>query len=194
MIIPYENTLIGYFLYYLGHTVAKHGLPLSYVSPNLLQQTPLDHAIGDMMMKVDSKYLIIEFKRENKYINSERKKKQWLLDCLQNKSNIFLSTDCHYLSFGGFNKNNDLDLFFYPYIFLDQDRGYYSEIFFDKLINNRLGAFYHEFRTYLDIIIDCSGEPPKCQNCAIIEINEDGKINVIALQDFRANENFATVS
>jgi hypothetical protein len=60
----YENVVIGNFLYGLGSTIrAKSKSEVAVSSINLLQQTPLDMEIGDVLLEFPGIIRIIEFKQ-----------------------------------------------------------------------------------------------------------------------------------
>lgn len=68
--IPYENQMLGAFVYALGYESGKQG---HAVMANLFQQTPLDGTFGDLVAGSDW-CLAIEFKRELGTLESERAK------------------------------------------------------------------------------------------------------------------------
>lgn len=73
MHMPYENQLLGAFLYAFGyHGGQSHAAP---VSANLFQQTPLDQTFGDLIVGA-SHCLALEFKRDERSLKSERLKWQ----------------------------------------------------------------------------------------------------------------------
>lgn len=64
LLSPYENIVIGNFLYGLGlaiGTLAKGSVPLACI--NLLQQTPLDPKLGDVLIEFTGMVRLLEFKR-----------------------------------------------------------------------------------------------------------------------------------
>ena len=62
---PYENIFIGNFLVTLGlHIGTRCGLNAPPASVSLLQQTPMDKSIGDLMLEFPGVLKIIEFKRQ----------------------------------------------------------------------------------------------------------------------------------
>jgi len=62
MLSPYENIIIGNFLYGLGLAMGRRPTPVD-ACVNLLQQTPLDKALGDVMLQFPGAWRLIEFKR-----------------------------------------------------------------------------------------------------------------------------------
>lgn len=84
MLDPYENILIGNFLYSTGLLLGSRSqgreLP---VSINLLQQTPLDHLLGDVYLAYPGAIRIIEFKRVSNHSVKESGKLQHLQGALK---------------------------------------------------------------------------------------------------------------
>jgi hypothetical protein len=71
MAIPYENQLLGAFVYALGYYGGQRGtIP---AAANLLQQTPLDQVFGDLIVGAD-RCLALEFKRDRRAMADERRK------------------------------------------------------------------------------------------------------------------------
>lgn len=80
----YENVFIGNFVFILGAQIGmalrdqkQHDIPMCI---NLLQQTPVDKLLGDMLADFPGCSFLIEFKREQ---NNDRKEKR-KLDILRN--------------------------------------------------------------------------------------------------------------
>jgi len=71
----YENIVIGNFLYGLGFQLGagSKGLPHE-MAVNLLQQTPLDRPLGDVLIEGASVFRLIEFKRRRNSSDKERAK------------------------------------------------------------------------------------------------------------------------
>lgn len=74
---PYENQILGAFVFALGVECGKTG---TFMPTNLFQQTPLDGTFGDLVVGADW-CLALEFKREEEAISSEKQK--WSKDALQ---------------------------------------------------------------------------------------------------------------
>lgn len=69
----YENIVIGNFLYGLGFAIAKRTASCDFPSIiNLLQQTPDDAVLGDLLFKAPGLLRIIEFKQRS---NTDPKEK-----------------------------------------------------------------------------------------------------------------------
>lgn len=74
----YENIVIGNFLYGLGFAVrARRPSGVSASAINLLQQTPADTLLGDLLLEFPGVVRLIEFKaednRESKELSRHRK-------------------------------------------------------------------------------------------------------------------------
>ncbi|MGO3701361.1 MULTISPECIES: hypothetical protein [Halomonas] len=71
----YENVIIGNFLYGLGHSIGsatKEKRQLSVI--NLLQQTPADKELGDMLLEFPGVVRLIEFKNRDSSLAKEKKR------------------------------------------------------------------------------------------------------------------------
>jgi hypothetical protein len=75
----YENIVIGNYLFDLGVEMAKAQPELPLISLNLLQQTPADRTLADVLLANDGVCRIIEFKRAGKFSAKER----WKLEALR---------------------------------------------------------------------------------------------------------------
>lgn len=67
---PYENQILGAFIFALGVECGKTG---TFMPTNLFQQTPLDGTFGDLVVGADW-CLAFEFKREKGTVESEKAK------------------------------------------------------------------------------------------------------------------------
>lgn len=75
----YENTFIGSFLYGLGIEIGATSVDHPLVSGvDLLQQTPLDRSLADLLIKAPDYVSIIEFKRCENRDEKEANKRSWL--------------------------------------------------------------------------------------------------------------------
>ncbi|AOK06921.1 hypothetical protein [Burkholderia pseudomallei] len=86
---PYENIVIGNFLYSLGLCIGQ--LSVEDVRPmcvNLLQQSPMDHALGDLMVANAGVTRLIEFKRERNPSEKEETKRMLLSRALTGKPHL----------------------------------------------------------------------------------------------------------
>lgn len=75
----YENTLIGTFLYGLGIEVGAHAGTKPFASGvDLLQQTPLDASLADLLIQSPSFVRLFEFKRAVSRDPKESRKRRFL--------------------------------------------------------------------------------------------------------------------
>jgi len=77
MFNPYENIVIGNFLYGLGLAMGRHPQGVSGCV-NLLQQGPLDPVLGDVMLQFPAVWRLIEFKRAGADLGKEQVKLQMI--------------------------------------------------------------------------------------------------------------------
>ena len=85
MLDPYENILIGNFLYSLGARIGARCVELGIdatCSVCLLQQTPLDGLIGDVYLRYPGVIRILEFKRSSNASVKEQAKHASLCEAL----------------------------------------------------------------------------------------------------------------
>lgn len=78
MFNPYENIVIGNFLYGLGLAMGRYPQGVSGCV-NLLQQGPLDPVLGDVMLQFPAVWRLIEFKRDGADLGKEQVKLQMFL-------------------------------------------------------------------------------------------------------------------
>ncbi len=84
----YENTLIGSFLYGLGAEVCaqNEGNTLA-ASVDLLQQTPLDSSLADVLVAAPRFFRLLEFKRVQNVSSKEERKQDSLRELLTRHPN-----------------------------------------------------------------------------------------------------------
>ncbi|WP_340613910.1 hypothetical protein [Xenorhabdus thailandensis] len=71
----YENVVIGNFLYSLGYSLGMSQSEKNQLSViNLLQQTPADKELGDMLLEFPSVVRLIEFKNSASSLEKEKKR------------------------------------------------------------------------------------------------------------------------
>ena len=78
MFHPYENIIIGNFLYSLGLAMGRQSGPAPGCV-NLLQQTPADPVLGDVMLQFPGVWRLIEFKRTGGDEKKEHRKRRKFL-------------------------------------------------------------------------------------------------------------------
>lgn len=95
---PYENIVIGNFLYSLGLMVGQGSTEkIHSMCVNLMQQTPLDKPLGDVMVANKGVTRLIEFKRSEHDPTKEETKRQILCRELDgNEHMLEVSREIHW--------------------------------------------------------------------------------------------------
>jgi hypothetical protein len=102
---PYESSLVASFFLTLGAYAARYGdsdLP-ALIAALGFQQTPLDEGIGDNMLQVADRYVLLEFKRRRADVGSELEKEQRraFLGILRGNEEMSAVSDLsHFLAYG----------------------------------------------------------------------------------------------
>jgi hypothetical protein len=156
---PYENVLLGAFIFRLGYKMGESGkLENTPFAANLFQQTPLDTVFSDFMCASGAKGFLLEFKKNWEGRVSERRKDKYKL--LQEQPTLGAQAEkCHLLGYGkdieSSQGQGDIDILF----------GNYCEIvsaeseekvkirsmsnFLQEIIDEKIGANSEEFRDYI---------------------------------------------
>jgi hypothetical protein len=71
---PYENVYIGAFVFALGYAAREKNMRPTDTYAQLLQQTPGDRPLGDLLTSWEGRSFVFEFKRREAGLQSERKK------------------------------------------------------------------------------------------------------------------------
>lgn len=90
----YENVVIGNFLYSLGFSVRSHlerDTPFPSVV-NLLQQTPVDKELGDVLLTFPGLVRLIEFKMKGASLKKEKLRHQTLSIALTGENAMLVET------------------------------------------------------------------------------------------------------
>ncbi|MBY6209380.1 MULTISPECIES: hypothetical protein [Halomonas] len=178
----YENVVIGNFLYGLGYAVAaKKGGNEVLSVVNLLQQTPADKELGDVLLEYPGVVRLIEFKNKAGSLKKEMQRHSQLKSALgKGYANIFLSKSIHwYVETEPFNDlcvNN-----IKPY--LDAFDGYVNdsftlETFIEKIVDdvfsNDTTFSDDDFKNYLSLVARCQGTGEVGTGGIIIAVSESG--------------------
>ena len=194
--LPYENIQIGYFLYALGYHVSKNGYHISKFSPNLMQQTPLDKDLGDLLINSTSKCILIEFKRSIDEVKNEIDKKNDIVKCIREKGfeEIKLSAKCHLLAIGDYD-DEKLEFLFMPYIMMLVSEEFRKYNIFEDIVKGEIGIKRDDFIRYYNHMKTCKPDPSPggCTGCLLIEIAENGSIYSYALKDMKTEASSGNV-
>jgi hypothetical protein len=143
----YENIVIGSFLFELGVRMAKRRPDLPLISTNLLQQTPMDGPLADVLLANAAMCRLIEFKRKANKSTKELQKRQSLEQSLLRSKNsakaLEISRRSHWL-IGIDDKDISNTLFnahAVPYIdFVRETTSFTLSAFADKTAAEACGA------------------------------------------------------
>lgn len=140
----YENVIIGNFLYILGlYDGARMGSSaLAHRAVSLLQQTPLDKSIADVLVQSPASIYIIEFKRKGASERKEDTKKKNLKAALSNLPELEqLSKKIHWYVKSDL-VDSDLQLEVKPYLGTEKEPDLTSlENLVKKIIDKPLTAY-----------------------------------------------------
>lgn len=151
--MKYENLLIGDFIYSLGYASCQMKVINNKV--DLLQQTPADSTVGDLIGRIGGMNFIMEFKRNRQLLKSETKKafKDFLLKDNLSSELLVVSAKSHFIAFW-----ENMELSVSPYLYLNPKYStnfpepFSQDVFFKMLIGQKVGADKDEIRTYLTFL------------------------------------------
>ncbi|EKU29796.1 MULTISPECIES: hypothetical protein [Alcaligenes] len=93
----YENITIGNFLFALGYSLRdKQRKNMLAGSVNLLQQTPADKLLGDVLLKFTGVVRLIEFKAEGANLAKEKSRHSILCVAVQERQFESISREVHW--------------------------------------------------------------------------------------------------
>ncbi|MAC84020.1 MAG: hypothetical protein CL624_07775 [Arcobacter sp.] len=116
----YENVFIGSFIYNLGLLVGYKNEG-NNSSINLFQQSPVDPVLSDLVTSINYKFLVLEFKREEKDKKEIVKAKELenfinsIKDTETKEKIIEISKQCHFMAVGEVKENKEAIVRVYKY-------------------------------------------------------------------------------
>lgn len=186
---PYENVFIGNFLYMLGLRLGvemKEGAPASCV--NLLQQTPADPKVGDLVLEFTGAVRIVEFKRAEASFDKEREKLKRLRENLPAGMQA-LSRYLHALVVT--NDDGSLEKAeVRPYIDFDSGlpAGRNAQTFLETLVAEVKDGSpkydVEDIKKYLDILGDWKATSAGTSGF-IVAVDKEGRVRQLPIEDFR---------
>ncbi|MEQ1682106.1 MAG: hypothetical protein ABL916_00550 [Burkholderiaceae bacterium] len=192
---PYENILIGNFLYSLGLLIgAKIGDQELPGCVNLLQQTPLDSRLADVQLIYPGVVRLIEFKRRTNDSDKEAARLWLLREFIQDDAALVsVSRAIHW-----FVESSEAPLEWRtdvrPYLDLDTaEQGLSLRPFLSRLVDAALSAQGPEFppdllTRYLTEVGTYAGDEGTSSSGLLVTISADGTLHYVALDrihDFR---------
>ncbi|MDX2190416.1 MAG: hypothetical protein SFY32_11180 [Bacteroidota bacterium] len=151
--MKYENLLIGDFIYSLGYASCEMKVKNNKV--DLLQQTPADTTVGDLIGRIGGVNFIMEFKRNRQLLKSETKKpfKDFLLKDNLSSELLVVSSKSHFIAFW-----ENMELLVNPYLYLNPKYSpnfpepFSQDVFFKMLLEQKVGVDKDEIKTYLTFL------------------------------------------
>lgn len=194
LVSPYENIVIGNFLYGLGLAIGRRaGGDAPIASINLTQQTPLDPALGDVMVRFPGVLRLIEFKRSSSVSKKEDDKLAALRVVLTRCTHLdAVSRTIHwYVKSMPTAADTDVPIRVCPY--LDMDVG---------AAQTTLAAFSNEFAMlafaprsdeptqeliaeYIDCLAKMANSGTSSGGAMIVCVSPAGGVSYVALSDLR---------
>lgn len=192
----YENLVIGNFLFALGLKIGAR--PDGYVAPdlavNLLQQTPLDIVLGDVLLVGLKAVALLEFKRAADRRSKERGKLvaiEALLECPEFRDLQKTSRQIHFYVETGDKLEKGFSRVL-PYLELrTDDRGSCLEQLIDDLAVRARSApalsemQIHACQRYLELVCICQGRSYHPSPGLLVGVGGDGRIAFAPLDDIR---------
>lgn len=203
---PYENLYLGAFVFALGVAAGKSGQSINDSCAQLLQQTPGDKPIGDLLAVWEGRSFIFEFKRRESGVKTERHKsyctKQCPEDCNEHRNFIFdylecstneklleKSLKCHFVAFGGESEKPSLSFMPYAKILDNKKQGNRDSLeeFTSKmLLNSSLGLIKGEFEEYYNFLLGCVEHHGGTLSGVVINIGDNGALNTVNVQELQS--------
>lgn len=203
----YENVVIGNFLYGLGVSIGnrvKSGYLPGAVS--LLQQTPEDKALGDVLLEFPGTLRLIEFKAQGNRSTKERRRHNKLSTILKDKQEfrdiscreqemLSISRRVHWYVETAPSPLKGVEAFFSPY--LDAfDTGKpakqlfalekYIESVADDVVTSRSDERDVQEKEYLKLVRWCQGVGETGAGALIVIVGAGGGMEFVALEDLMA--------
>jgi hypothetical protein len=192
----YENVIIGNFLYTLGLNIGINKELPKYSSINLLQQTPSDKALGDVLLEFPGVVRLIEFKNKKSDKEKEKTRLKLLEIALKDQVKMIeISKQIHWYIETEPNKYSCFNRIV-PYLdaFNNEVYGEYTlEVYIENMvkeINEPLDTSKHQdIKNYLKLIQMTQGSSNIGTGGLIINITEKGikYIQITDLLDLRLN-------
>ncbi|MFM2089288.1 MAG: hypothetical protein RLZZ237_4157 [Pseudomonadota bacterium] len=189
---PYENIVIGNFLYGLGFNVAR--LSGSSVPPaciNLLQQTPLDKKLSDVLVNLGGAVRLLEFKRTSNKSDKEKNKADMLRLVLSDQPHLIpVSKAVHWHILSGLSGiAQDVDVTLSQYIDAAAEAKVMTLAEFTSITAHKLicepekEPLQSQVGAYLKCIVDMAGASGSSNGGIVVHVSSDGEIRYVAVHD-----------
>lgn len=187
----YENVVIGNFLYGLGFAIrAKSGRDVFPSVVNLLQQTPADKELGDVLLEFPGTVRLIEFKQLSNKSEKERARYNQLNAAIGNNEKMLrLSKSIHWFIETTPNNKTFVSRIV-PYLdaYSDiKDRRHTLEQFISSIaeeaVNKQTKFLNKDLKHYLSFISKCQGSGKVGTGGLLLVINAEGCLRFVELTD-----------
>ena len=193
----YENVVIGNFLYGLGVAIGKR-LKSGYLpgAVSLLQQTPEDKALGDVLLDFPGTLRLIEFKAQGNRSKKELTRYRKLLPIIQEQPEmVSISRRVHWYVETAPSSLKGVDAFFSPYlnafdIVKPEKQPFALERFVESVVDDVISSSKDERdvqeKNYLKLVRWCQGAKETGAGALIVVVGADGRMEFVALEDLMA--------
>ncbi|MEZ8342456.1 hypothetical protein AB6D05_10150 [Vibrio cyclitrophicus] len=177
----YENVVIGNFLYGLGHAIGNATLQKRQLSViNLLQQTPADKELGDMLLEFPGVVRLIEFKNKASSLTKEKDRcKQLTIQIGDNEELQRISREVHwYVETEPFKETclNNIN----PYLdaFSGKESSHTIESFIESIslsvIDSQSTIPSSKLEAYLAMVSTCQGDGNIGTGGLVVSVGKEG--------------------
>lgn len=192
MLKLYENIVIGNFLYGLGFAISQRipSKPFPAII-NLLQQTPDDTFLGDLVMTFPGVLRIVEFKQRSNNDKKEPERHKRLLDAINSDPRkTATSREVHWFVETAPTEKSFVSrivpyLEAYPRGPLQHDFTQFINVTADAAVRGESNVSEDDLRQYLDLLAGCHGSGKIGSGGLVVKVSRDGSIGYVGLESFR---------
>lgn len=188
----YENVVIGNFLYGLGLAVARRVRETKFPSViNLLQQTPDDEALGDLVMSFPGVMRILEFKQQSNTSHKEPHRHARLKVALgDSEARIRTSREVHWFIETAPTETSFVSrivpyLDAYPADQSRHDFASFVEATADAAVGGESRSSHDAMKDYLLFLAACHKSGKIGSGGLVVKISPDGSLGYVALESLR---------
>lgn len=192
----YENIIIGNVLFALGFCKGRRAIAddTSPICVNLLQQTPLDTKLGDVLLQSEATFRLIEFKRDAGEASKDVQKRDGLLAAMKHVANpqrtqLFgTSLNTHWF-ISTASKHGELNARVVPYLHFDSNDGKVLELgqFAESLMKELDAPSIYgpkHFEEYVALLKEVSkGKRSAGSGGLILKANDSGTLSYLVVDD-----------
>ncbi|ATF94016.1 Uncharacterised protein [Cedecea neteri] len=186
----YENVVIGNFLYGLGFAVSKHSNDGHIPGVvNLLQQTPCDTLLGDLLLSFPGTVRLIEFKASHNRSTKERARYTSLSASLSDNPRLTEVSRIVHWYVESTPSATGFEVVFEPYLdaFREERTTFRMELFLQKtaedIVFKNDKATPEEIKKYLKWVIRTQGGGKVGTGGVLFTIDGNGKMHYVQLTD-----------